>query len=66
MECDEDYILLKNNNTCLYRENNELEEFDSCLELRLSNNKLICSRCKPRFSLLKEEICLTQQQFSLR
>ena len=54
-ECFDDYILLSDNNTCLYRENNtELNQFDSCLELTLENGKYICSRCKPQYSLLKE------------
>ena len=53
-ECNEDYINFINNNTCLNRRNNrELENFDSCLELKFENGKLICSRCKHQFSLFK-------------
>ena len=53
-ECLNDYILISNNYTCIKRDNNkELEEFENCSELKLENNKFICSRCKPEFSLLK-------------
>ena len=53
-QCNDDYILLTDNNTCIKREGNEkLKEFDSCLELKSGSGKLVCSRCKPRFSLLK-------------
>jgi len=53
-ECYEDYILMTNNNTCIKRDNNtKLKEFNNCLELKSENNKLVCSRCKPQFSLLK-------------
>ena len=53
-QCEEDYILLSTNNSCLEREKNKaLYEFDSCLELKEENNKLVCSRCKPYYSLLK-------------
>ena len=52
-ECNEGYILLRNNNTCLNIENNkELDQFNSCLELKRENNKYVCLKCKPRFSLL--------------
>ena len=52
-ECNDDYILLTNNNTCLKRENNEeLKQSEFCLELKYQNDKYICSRCKPEFSLL--------------
>ena len=53
--CQEGYILLKNNNTCLnISENKELENYDYCEELTLDSNKLFCSRCKSEYSLLKE------------
>ena len=53
-QCEEEYILLSTNNSCLEREKNkELYEFESCLELKEENNKLVCSRCKPYYSLLK-------------
>ena len=52
-QCSENYILMTNNNTCLKRDKNkDLYEFDSCLELKEENNKLVCSRCKPYYSLL--------------
>ena len=55
-ECNEEYILLINNNTCLKRENNvQLEKFNSCLELKIESGIFICTRCKPTFSLLKSE-----------
>ena len=55
--CYNNYILLKNNNTCLNRsENNELKKFDSCEVLSLGdNNELYCSKCKSQFTLLKNE-----------
>ena len=53
-ECLEDYILFSNNNTCIERKNNkELIKFDSCLELKMENGKLICLRCKKELTLLK-------------
>ena len=53
-QCDDEYILFSNSNTCLERNaSKEIEEFNSCLELESKNNKLICSRCKPQFSLIQ-------------
>ena len=55
--CEEGYILLSNNYTCLkISENNELNTFNKCEQLTLdNNNKLYCSRCKNYyFTLLKE------------
>ena len=53
-ECFSEYILLISNNTCLFRESNdELKHFDSCLELKLEDGKYVCSRCKPKYSLLE-------------
>ena len=52
-QCKDNYILLTNNNTCLNRNNEQLKEFETCLELYNESNKFICSRCKPQFSLLK-------------
>ena len=50
-QCDDEYMLLSDNNTCLPRgKNTELIEFDSCLELTLEDGKYICSRCKEEFS----------------
>ena len=54
LQCEEKYILMSNNNTCLEREKNRaLYEFESCLILKEENNKLECSKCKPYYSLLK-------------
>ena len=57
-QCKEGYILFidkeKNTNTCLDRGNEDLRQFDSCLEITSEDNKKVCSRCKPQFSLLKE------------
>ena len=52
--CKLGYILLTNNNTCLdVPKNKELQKFESCEQLTLyNNNQLICSRCKPQFTLL--------------
>ena len=53
-ECFEDYILFSNNNTCIERKNNkDLIKFGSCLEIKMENGKLICSRCKKELTLLK-------------
>ena len=55
--CQEGYILLSDNNTCLnLSKNKELKQFDKCEQISLDNNKNIyCSRCKNYdFSLLKE------------
>ena len=54
--CDDNYILLTNNNTCLnILKNKELEKFeDFCEHLTLdNNNQLYCSKCKQKFTLLK-------------
>ena len=54
-QCFGRYILFSDNNTCIDRESNdELNKFENCLELKLENNNIICSRCKPQFSLIKE------------
>ena len=53
-QCEEEYILNSDNNTCLKRNSNkELEQFNIYLELRSEKNKLICSRCKKAFSLIE-------------
>ena len=53
-QCYNEYIMLSDNNTCLKRDSDKkLKEFNSCLELKYDKNKLICSRCKPQFSLIK-------------
>jgi uncharacterized protein YneF (UPF0154 family) len=53
-ECLDGYIYLTNNNSCLEIANNkELQKFFNCDHLTLENNKLICSKCKEHFSLIK-------------
>ena len=53
-QCEEGYIFLKSNSSCIYRNNNkELEKFDSCEILNFENNILYCTRCKPQYSLIK-------------
>ena len=55
-QCTDSYILFKDNNTCLERAGNEeFDKFETCLELTKENNNFICSRCKPQFSLLRNE-----------
>ena len=55
-QCTNSYILFKDNNTCLERtENEEFNRFETCLELTKENDVFICSRCKPQFSLLRNE-----------
>ena len=54
-ECDGDYILDSDSNTCLKRtENKDLDKFKNCLEYHKENGKEVCVRCKPQFSLMKE------------
>ena len=54
-QCTDRYILFTGNNTCIERGiNNDINQFDNCSELKSENNKFICSRCKPQFSLVKE------------
>ena len=56
--CEDDYILLTNNNTCLKRSSNkEIEQFKNCNQLTFdNNNKLFCSRCSDEdYTLLKED-----------
>ena len=55
-ECDEGFILLSINQTCLkITENKELEEFNNCQQLSLNDNGLFCSKCIENYILLKEE-----------
>ena len=55
-ECGDNYILLTNNNTCVERRiNKDIAQFDNCLEIKVENNKYICSRCVPQLSLLKKD-----------
>ena len=55
--CNEGYILLTNNNTCLkISENARLQNFDKCEKLIMDKKKqLHCSRCKKEYSLLKDK-----------
>jgi len=54
-ECDRDYVLDSDSNTCLKRaDNKDLEKFKHCLEYKKENGKEICVRCKPQFSLIKK------------
>ena len=61
--CDEGYILLINNGTCLQiSENKELKMHNNCREISLENNNFHCKECKDfRYSVLKENnesICI--------
>ena len=61
--CDEGYILLINNGTCLkISENNELKKYYICSEITIENNNFHCLECRDyRFSILKgenESICI--------
>ena len=56
-QCKNGYILSQNDNTCLPK-NENLYQFDSCLELKFDENKNpICIRCKPEYSLLDGSKC---------
>ena len=57
LSCEEGYILLHNNKTCLkIYENSELIKHYQCAEVYLEKGKLNCLKCKDyRFSLLKEK-----------
>ena len=45
-QCYFGYILLTNNNTCLnIFKNHQLQNFQSCDQLTLINNKLVCTKC---------------------
>ena len=54
--CEEGYILLKDNGTCLkISENEELKKHNNCREITLQNNIFKCLECEDyRFSILKE------------
>ena len=61
--CEEGYVLLKNNKTCLkISENKELEKHSKCHEISIENNKFQCLECRDsRFSVLKindESMCI--------
>ena len=61
--CDEGYILLTNNRTCLkISECNKLKKHSQCLEITLENNNFFCLKCRDyRFSVLKgenESLCI--------
>lgn len=52
--CYINYILFRDNNTCIKREvGGMLDKFYSCSELKSDNGKLVCTRCNEGFSLLK-------------
>ena len=51
-ECLKGYILSIDDNICLER-TKELEPFNDCLQLIKENDKYICSKCDPKFSLVK-------------
>ena len=55
-ECDNGFILLENNYTCLRISSNvELEELPHCqMVYLLDNNHFICSKCDDSYILLKE------------
>ena len=58
-ECNEGYILLTNNNSCLEKmANKELQFYDNCLELTLVNNKLECTRCTFDYTLVDKKGCV--------
>lgn len=61
--CDEGYILLTNNDTCLkISENYELKKYDKYLEITLDNNSFHCLKCRDNhYSILKmknKSICI--------
>jgi len=61
--CEEGYILLIDNGTCLkITENEELKRYNQCKEITLQNSKFECLNCRDNsFSLLKENneaICI--------
>ena len=61
--CEEGYVLLKNNGTCLkISENKDLEKYIKCKEISFENNKFHCLECKDaRFSVLEvnsDSICI--------
>ena len=56
-ECNDGFILLENNKTCLKIAENinlNLENIANCQEVTLNNNKFYCSKCSKNFILLKE------------
>ena len=56
-QCNEGFVLFGHNNTCVERSiNKDLAQFEWCLELNYEHGKIICTRCKPQFSLLKTGI----------
>ena len=63
LTCDEEYILLSNNKTCLkISQNEQLKKYINCKELSLNNNHFNCISCKYNYySILKENdetICI--------
>ena len=61
--CEEGYVLLKNNETCLkISENPELKKHNKCRDIILENNKFQCLECRDfRYSVFKvndESICI--------
>ena len=67
--CEEGFILLENNKTCLrISEYADLENFINCKEVALDeNSKFYCSICDPKYVLLNEnnEIKCTRKDFLL-
>ena len=53
-QCKFGYILYKDKNICLPL-NETFSNFETCLELTQKEGKYVCTRCKPEYSLLKEE-----------
>ena len=55
-QCNEGFILLNNNNTCLeIIKNKDLYNFQSCDVLTLEDNKFQCIKCKKEYVLIKNK-----------
>ena len=67
IECQNGFILLENNKTCLkISENINLESITNCQEVALNDNKFYCSKCNKNYILLKEnnnDIKCVSEQF---
>ena len=55
--CEDGYILLDYNKTCLKRtDNKDLKKYNKCSKITLKDNKFLCLECNDnRFSVLKED-----------